>query len=83
MYEVILSNRVEKALEKLPGKVYERVLRALRNLAGDPRPVGSLKLRGSELRRVRVGDYRIIYGVDDESRGVTIVKIAHRRESYR
>jgi mRNA interferase RelE/StbE len=52
-------------------------------LADDPRPPGSEKLSGQDRYRLRQGDYRVVYGVDDELRIVEVVKIGHRREVYR
>jgi len=83
LYEVILSNRAEKRLSRLPGGEYERVLRAVMNLAEDPRPRNCQKLRGREGWRIRIGDYRTIYKVDDDRREVLVVDIGHRRDIYR
>ncbi len=61
----------------------ERVVARIEALAHDPRPVGARKLRGADnLWRVRVGDYRIVYGLDDRRRLVDIVRIRHRRDAY-
>ena len=56
---------------------------AVDSLAEDPRPQGAIKLAGRNDYRVRVGDYRIVYAVDDEERLVVVARIAHRREVYR
>jgi mRNA interferase RelE/StbE len=55
----------------------------IRKLAEDPRPPGSEKLSGQDRYRIRQGDHRVVYAVDDERRAVEIVKIGHRREVYR
>lgn len=56
----------------------------MRGLAENPRPIGSEKLTGSEdLHRIRVGDYRILYQIQDDALLVLVVKIGHRREVYR
>lgn len=66
MYELRLTRSARKELEALPDVVLARVARAVDALPADPRPRGCKKLRGaSDLWRVRVGDYRIIYHVDD------------------
>lgn len=83
MYEVILSNRAEKRLTRLPGGEYERVLQSVMNLAEDPRPRNCQKLRSREGWRIRVGDYRAIYTVDDDAREVLVADIGHRRDIYR
>jgi len=60
-----------------------RVTERIRGLAQNPRPSGSEKLSGQDRYRIRQGDYRIVYAVDDETRTVEVVKIGHRREVYR
>ncbi len=83
-YRVVLARSARKELERLPGKVAVRVLDALEELEEQPRPVGSKKLRGSEdLWRVRIGDYRMIYAINDVSRLVDVLVIRHRRDAYR
>lgn len=82
-YSVEILPRAVKQLEKLPPEVYPRIRNALMDLANEPRPSGCLKLRGREGWRLRVGDYRVIYEIDDESRRVVVLDIGHRREIYR
>ncbi len=60
-----------------------RIRQAIDALAEDPRPPNSLTLRGREGRRLRVGDYRVIYEVDDDRRTVTVLQVGHRRDVYR
>jgi len=60
-----------------------RIASAIDNLADEPRPPGATKLAGRGDYRIRVGDYRIVYAVDDEERLVLIARIAHRRDVYR
>jgi mRNA interferase RelE/StbE len=61
----------------------DRVRVVVDGLAADPRPVGVAKLAGRDDYRVRVGDYRIVYAVNDAERLVLVARIAHRREVYR
>jgi len=61
----------------------ERIGKAIDALAADPRPPGAVKLSGHDDFRVRVGDYRVVYAVDDTERLVLVARIAHRREVYR
>ncbi|WP_404980599.1 type II toxin-antitoxin system RelE family toxin [Carboxydichorda subterranea] len=63
--------------------MYPRVRDAMRDPADNPRPPGVRKLTGRDGWRLRVGDYRVIYDVDDESRRVTVLHIGHRRDVYR
>ena len=82
-YELLIKASAAKELEALPRKDRERVLAKIRSLAGNPRPHGTEKLSGGEKYRLRQGDYRVLYSIDDAGATVTIVKIGHRREVYR
>jgi mRNA interferase RelE/StbE len=82
-YRVELKPRADKQLRALPRSVQLRVVRALDDLADEPRPQGVKKLAGKDdLYRIRVGDYRIIYQIQDERLVVLVVRIGHRREIY-
>jgi mRNA interferase RelE/StbE len=82
-YAVVLARSARKELEALNPPFVARVVARIEVLATNPRPPGARKLRGSgNLWRVRVGDYRIVYGVDDRRRVVDIVRVRHRREAY-
>jgi mRNA interferase RelE/StbE len=61
----------------------ERIETAIDGLGDDPRPRGVEKLAGRDTYRIRVGDYRVVFAVDDGARIVTVARIAHRREVYR
>ena len=82
-YAIHILRRAQKELADLPGDAYERVRDAIRALAQNPRPPGCLKLTGREGWRVRTGDYRVIYEIDDRQQTVTILHIGHRRDIYR
>lgn len=82
-YRLSIPRGVNKRMERLPVEVYDRVDRAILALADDPYPPGCVKLRGREEWRVRVGNYRIVYFVDDEQGAVEILNVAHRRDVYR
>ena len=71
------------AMQRVPQPDQDRLIAAIRSLSGEPRPVGAKKLRGREAWRIRVGDYRVIYEVDDGRRRVLIVTVGHRRDIYR
>lgn len=73
-----------RELRKVPQKDLERIDARIRGLATDPRPSGSKKLKApEELFRVRTGDYRVVYQIDDTKREVTVVRVGHRGEVYR
>ena len=60
-----------------------RIISRLEHLASTPRPQGCRKLKGGDKEwRIRVGDYRIVYEIDDAARTVDVTRIAHRREAY-
>ena len=82
-YSVRFNRSAEKELRSVPKPDLRRLVAKLAKLASDPRPAGSTKLAGSEHYRIRQGDWRAIYEVDDEKRTVIVVKIGHRREVYR
>ncbi len=69
-------------LEKLPDAVYQRVVEAIQNLAENPRPAGCKKLKGRLGYRIRTGDYRVVYEIDDDRLVVLIIDTGHRREIY-
>ncbi|CAN5205957.1 type II toxin-antitoxin system RelE/ParE family toxin [soil metagenome] len=82
-YSIIVQRRAQKRLSRFPTYIQDRIEMGLRGLSEDPRPSGSSKLRGKEGWRIRVGDYRAIYEIDDESREVLVLDIAHRKDIYR
>ena len=82
-YSVFILPRAQRELSSLPQTAYEKVKLAIGQLAETPRPQGCLKLRGREGWRIRVGDYRIIYDVEDDKRKVVVLQIGHRRDVYR
>jgi mRNA interferase RelE/StbE len=83
-YQVTFKASADKALDKLPKSLQARILQKATLLATNPRPSGSVKLTGaSALWRLRIGDYRMVYLIDDQGKTVDIRIIAHRREVYR
>lgn len=83
-YRVSLTATAVKERKRIDSIVRVRIDRALRSLQLEPRPVGVKKLAGKEQDwRVRVGDYRILYEIDDDRQQITIWRIAHRRDVYR
>ncbi|MDC8448180.1 MAG: type II toxin-antitoxin system RelE/ParE family toxin [Nitrospira sp.] len=83
-YSVVIKRSAEKELKALPSGDLKRLIIRIRGLAQQPRPPGCEKLSGeSERYRIRQGDYRIVYGIDDAAHRVEVVKIGHRREVYR
>ena len=82
-YEITVSKSAAKELSKLPKQVNNKLIKAILALSGDPRPVGAKKLRGgTDNWRIRVGDYRVVYAVDDVVLVVDVRKVGHRKEIY-
>ncbi len=82
-YKLLIKPSAAKELEALPLRERKRIAARVSRLALDPRPPGSEKLSGESKYRLRQGDYRILYGVDDAASSVVVVTIGHRREVYR
>lgn len=82
-YSVAILRRAQKALAQLPADDYNRVRNAIKQLSANPRPPGCRKLTGRDGWRIRVGDYRVIYEIEDSSQQVTILDIGNRRDIYR
>ncbi len=83
-YKVALKPSVEKDLRSVPKATIQRILTQIDTLAEDPFPSQSVKLTGAKnLYRLRVGDYRIVYGVHSEEKIIIVHYIRHRREAYR
>ena len=82
-YDVALTSSAEKELKKLSGQLIARFVPRVESLASNPRPPGCKKLRGGDNEwRVRVGDYRVVYTIDDANLLVEVTRIRHRSEVY-
>lgn len=80
----LIKRSAERDLRKLPGPTFQRVNKRIVAPRSEPRPPGVIKLVGSlEGWRLRCGDYRIVYQIDDDARTVTLVRVRHRRDVYR
>ena len=82
-YNVRIKKSAEKELRALPPKYLKQIVSRIRALSAGPRPAGCEKLSGGDRYRMRRGDYRVVYVVDDERRVVDIMKIGHRKDVYR
>jgi mRNA interferase RelE/StbE len=82
-YEVLILRSAEKEMDSLPDMVHSRLSRKILSLSENPRPKGTKKLGGREEYRIRVGNYRILYTVDDETGIIKISAVGHRRDVYR
>lgn len=82
-YRIVVKKSVAKDLRQIPRKDLQRILKRIDDLQADPRPAGVEKLSSDEKYRIRQGNYRILYSIEDEIVTVTIVKVGHRRDVYR
>ena len=82
-YEILLKSRARKEFLARPPAIARKISQAFRTLEANPRSHQSVKLSGGEGYRLRVGDYRILYEIDDPERKVRVYRIKHRREAYR
>jgi len=82
-FAVLVKPSARKELEALPDNVLARVVRKLEALGHAPRPAGCKKLKGyKDQWRVRVGDWRVVYIIDDAAKVVSVTRIAHRSQVY-
>ncbi len=84
MYSIRFKKSAEKELEKLPSQIIKRIVKSIDTLVENPKPVGSKKLEGQKesLWRIRIGDYRVIYLIEDVIKIIEIRRIGHRKDIY-
>lgn len=83
MYKISIARRAEKDLKRLERNVKNRAVTAIVNLKDEPRPLGCRKIQSEEgVWRIRVGDWRIGYFIDDVKQEINVIRIAHRKEFY-
>ncbi len=84
MYDVLLERKAERDLRRLSPVVFKRIIAGIKKLANNPRPGACRKISGSQNDwRIRIGNYRVIYEVDDKTQIVKIMFIKHRKDAYR
>ena len=84
MYSVFLARSAERDMGRLAADMHDRAIEAIRGLSRNPRPQGCRKLTGTANDwRIRVGDYRVVYEIDDTQHVVRVNRVRHRREVYR
>jgi mRNA interferase RelE/StbE len=82
-YRIEITPSAAKELANIPRKDLRRIVARIQALANDPRPPGGKKLCAQEKYRIRQGDYRVLYQIEDDVLVVYVAKIAHRRDVYR
>lgn len=84
MYQILLERSAEQDLKKLQAADFQRIIAVIRGLAANPRPTGCRKIVGSKSDwRIRIGNYRVLYEIEDEAQLVRVMRVRHRREVYR
>ncbi|MEA1997942.1 MAG: type II toxin-antitoxin system RelE/ParE family toxin [Euryarchaeota archaeon] len=83
MYTLFITNQVKKELRKIPKQSLKKIYGAIESLKREPRPKGTLKVKGNEGYRLRVGDYRILYAINDPERVVYIFRVKSRGTVYK
>lgn len=82
-YSVVIKSSAQKELDALDDAVFRRIDRRIVALAENPRPAGCKKLKGyKDQWRIRIGDWRVVYVIDDSAERVSITRVAHRRDVY-
>ena len=82
-YEILFKESVWKDLKKIPKRELRKILSRVEKLGNDPRLIGCEKLTGEELYRIRQGNYRIVYSIQDNELTVWVIKVGHRKDVYR
>ena len=83
-YEIYLERSAEQDLKRLTPSNFQRIILRIKALADNPRPTGCQKISGSMNDwRIRIGNYRIIYEIEDEIKVIRVMRVRHRREAYR
>ena len=82
-YEVLISKTARKQLAALPALVHDKIIENISELSASPRPVGCKKIKGQKnVWRIRVGNYRVIYEVENKILHIMIIAIGHRKDIY-
>jgi mRNA interferase RelE/StbE len=84
-YQIEFARKVEKQLKTIPLSIREKIFDRIEALKKNPRPASCEKLQGSEtdLFRIRQGDYRIVYTIEDKKLAILVVRVVHRKEVYK
>lgn len=82
MYKIAFEKRVVRDLKKIPREAVTRILESVEKLSENPFPPACKKLKGRDAWRIRIGDYRVIYGVKSGELMILIIKIGHRKDIY-
>lgn len=81
-YRLFIEKSVQKKLDKITNPYQDKIINAIQDLSEHQRPSGVKKLSGRDAWRIRIGDYRVIYEIDDNRQIILIVNIDHRKDVY-
>lgn len=81
-FSIVIKKSAAKELETIPRQDLRRIISKIQDLSTNPRPPGAQKLSNFELYRIRQGDYRIVYTIDDTIIEVYVIKVGHRKDIY-
>jgi mRNA interferase RelE/StbE len=82
-YKIFFKKSALKELERVPRTTLQKIVKKIQKLSDNPKPVGSQKLSNYNLYRIRQGDYRVVYFIDNEKSEIQIFKIGHRKDIYK
>ncbi len=83
MYKIKIIHSAQKDLDQLRGRAFYDVRDEILLLASNPRPYGAVKLSNENGYRIRIGDYRALYRIDDKAKEIFIYRVKHRKDAYR
>lgn len=82
-YSITIVSKARKRLSNIPSPFYETIKEKIWELADNPKPVGGIKLKGLESHRIRIGNYRVVYSLNELEKTIIILDIDHRKNIYR
>ena len=83
IYKLFILHKAQKQLAKLPADDYKKLKKIIAGLARNPRPTGTKKLKGRNAWRIRQGNYRVIYEIQDNILTITVIALGHRKDIYK
>ena len=83
MYKIFLLSQAQRDLDAFRGKIFKQLENKISSIRKNPRPPGSIKLTAEEGYRLKSGNYRIVYRIEDKEKIVYIYRIKHRKEAYK
>ena len=83
MYKIQILKSADKTLKNVAQKDRVKIVEHISQLADNPRPLGCKKLKGTEFYRIRIGDYRVIYKIEDDILLILVIRIGHRKNIYK